>query len=583
MKRTVPVAKVIIGYKDVLDAEPPADRISLLDGICRHIVLAEIAGLNYRIKPRTQMYHNTSFDFQKDELLYFCGFNNAIYRKVTVPISKFAAKIHAEPLIFTRPACLFAIEEILQSDLPEVPGFTMRDSWEKLFHYLLAVNTRITALSDKKEPEEDADQGEGKSSVGTIEKLNPRMLPLNELEVETNPVYTPYRGYRLMKYISTHATLSAHFIRYIKEKYDMEWPRFIFEILSMYFANNVGGVNDVVVEGVNRKIDTSFIFHAKDDTAKFLNTLSGVVANANPETLLSIKKNPLYLYEPGSFALVDHVLLLDKTYYQLINDFWFDAIKPLKGPSGKDLFTVKDYRATIGLFFESYLREIFSYSFEKANYNVLKMFDDLKVKSGKNVVELADVYMRDKKRIFLAQAKTTGIYDKEKYSGNLDGLYRKDRDEFFKSFGLEQIVSSIKSLEDLALQIDPKFPIGKVYKIYPAILVNEKAMQTPLMAHIFNKRFQEMISELKNNKVTIAPLAIIHVSDLEYIEEALHDDHSQFFKILDYHNRFPTFMPPFYNSLKHLNIKQKLDNRAMKQIEELIGIYNPGSDEAKTA
>lgn len=41
-----------------------------------------------------------------------------------------------------------------------------------------------------------------------FETLNPKMLPLNELSLDTNPIYTPYRGYKLLEYLSKNDNTS---------------------------------------------------------------------------------------------------------------------------------------------------------------------------------------------------------------------------------------------------------------------------------------------------------------------------------------------------------------------------------------
>ena len=55
-------------------------------------------------------------------------------------------------------------------------------------------------------------------------------------------------------------------------------------------------------------------------------------------------------------------------------------------------------------------------------------------------------------------------------------------------------------MDNYMINIDPKFPKGHQYKIYPCLFVNDKALQTPLMADTFNDRFQELIKNFNIKK-----------------------------------------------------------------------------------
>ena len=133
-------------------------------------------------------------------------------------------------------------------------------------------------------------------------------------------------------------------------------------------------------------------------------------------------------------------------------------------------------------------------------------------------------------------------------------------------FGVNQIVKNIKGLKTNIKDIDKGFPINLRCQIFPSIIVNERSMQTPLMAYIFDKRFGELMKEVKLNNFVVHPLALIHISDLEQMEDYLHIKPTQFFKILRYHLRNPSFIPPFYNTLNLMNIKPNF-----KKTKQLFG------------
>jgi len=550
MVDTLPKNQAILKYEDFFNKAPPKNALDLIHNYCKATVLGEFAGLNYRLKPKNTMYYDTSLDTQINLLFYFCGSNEDLFNKYRKLYSRFIYNKNNYSSIFTRQTCLYASEQLVNSRLKEIEGFTMRYSWEGLLRYLLAVNSEITRQSDQPNDIENKEK-----EVFNFETLNPKLIPLNELSIEVNPLYTPFRGHKLMEYLSNHLEFGSHFKTYFIKTYGITFDHFIYELLSMYYANNRDGLNDITNEFTGEKLDTSFYYTVKNEDVALFDELSQVFENTKTERLISIKKYPFYKSLTGQFLLLDNILLLDKSYNQFINDFWFDTIKLVKEDATHLKFGVDYYRSVIGYFVENYSKEIFDYSFKTDKHHVLKTFNELKVQNGSGEIELADIYIRYTKKIFIAQVKSTGLYDDQKYSGDVNEMYRKDRDQFFDSFGIDQIITTIRNLKDVITQVDPAFPLDKNCHIFPAIVVNEKAMQTPLMAQIFNDRFNEKIVALKLDKLKINPLCIIHISDLEQMEDYLHDSPPEFWRILKYHLRSPEFIPPFYNSINRLNIK----------------------------
>lgn len=440
----------------------------------------------------------------------------------------------------------------------------MTVSWEPLFQYMLCVNNQITHLTDSLDPNEN-------KKTFSLEELNPRIIPLGELAIESDPVYVPNRSYFLMDFLSKHDILGIYFKQYLQDTYSMNYEQLVYTLFSMYLANNKNGENNIRNEYAG-EIDTSFYYQVEKTSLSTFIALSQVIKNDKPERLISIRKYPFYHIDDNRFILFDNILLLDKGYNQLINDFWFDKVKPLQAENGKPLFTIKYYRSTIGYFFEWYTKQIFKTSFTNAKYWACKCFNELKVSKEGQIIELGDFYVRYNSKIFIGQAKTTGLYDNEKYGGEMDILYKNEREEFFKSFGVNQLIESIINLDATASQFDKVFPKGKSYNIYPAIIVNDKALQTPFMANVFNGRFQEMLLAIKLPKITVFPLSIIHVSDLEQMEDNLNTNPKLFWQILDYNRRNPKFIPPFFNTLNLLGIKAKYKN-PKKLFYELIPKY----------
>lgn len=583
MIKTLPKSQLIISWRDVFGDPYTGNRLDLIGNGCKRVLLGELAGLNYRLKSKQINYQDTSLATQRKEVGYFAGSNPNVFRMYVNLVGKFLQNEKDYGLIFTRATCLFAIEEIVQSDLQIREDFTMRDFWPELFKYLLAVNQEITRLTEQEEEEDEENYGDNeenegadeKESANSMEELNPKLIALNELSINTNSLYTILRGYYLLKYLSEHAQTGDHLKKYLHDNYQFEFDQFVFELTRLYFANNKDGENNLTNEFTGEALDTSFYYSIKDkQILPFFQKLSGIYPSDKIERIVSVKKFPLYNAKVDTFLLFDNILALEKCYYQFINDFWFDLISKIKDENNKLVFTIRDYRSIIGYFLETYTEKVLRHSFANSKHYTIKLFSELLTQRNGQEIELADVYIRYDKKIFLAQVKSTGIYDNEKFAGDTEGLYKSGREKFYASFGLQQIVESIRNIELIVQDIDPKFPLGHSYRIFPALIVNEKAMQTPVMAYLFNERFKELIAPLRTGKVHIHPLSVIHISDLEQMEESLHKKPERFWEILNFNTREPKFIPPFYNTLAKLEIQPDYSN-ALALFSELIQKFNP--------
>jgi hypothetical protein len=183
---------------------------------------------------------------------------------------------------------------------------------------------------------------------------------------------------------------------------------------------------------------------------------------------------------------------------------------------------------------------------------LVKSFDELKIKL--RGIEAGDVYIRHFGKVMLAEVKSTSLYDNEKYGGTAETLYKNDRNKFFASFGVDQLVNNIKEIRDNMKFLDLDFGRQKNIRIWPVIIFNEKALQSPLMAQIFNKRSQELLGNYKLKGIYIYPLTLIHIGDLEQMQGALEKNPNRLWELLTYNIR-AKFLPPFYNSLNGNGIK----------------------------
>lgn len=533
MKRkvsTLPTSNVVLGYKDIIGTNAPKSRLDLIKNISKDHIIAELAGLNYRLKGRFSKEVDSSIHSQQRELLYFCGNDKGLANKYIVLINKLVNGKKTN--LFSRQSCMFGIEEALRADIPIIPEFKMSpQAWESLLQYLLCVNY-ISAQKKSKEGE-----------AVTFESLNPKLLPLGESILLNDPLYVVYRGLKLMDYFAQDNELKDHLSTYFKEIYTIPYERFIFEIYQLFFANE------------NIHPDLNFYYNIPENHhVKFLfDILSKRFQEAETIKLLDIRRSPFFHRTQGQYILTDNSILLDKAYQQFINDFWFDYLKGKNKLNSKE-FKFQDYKAIIGRFFEDYIREILGYSLGRNRDYIVKMFDDLKIKTKRQEGERCDVYIRHFRKVMMAEVKSTSLYDNEKYGGTIEALYKNDRNKFFESFGVDQLVNNIKNIAATVEAVDPDFLSQKRIRIWPVIIFNDKALQAPLMAEVFNKRFQELLGIHKTKGIYVYRLSLIHIGDLEQMQGRLRKDGDSLWWLLSYNLR-SKFLPPFYNTLNRKSIK----------------------------
>lgn len=340
----------------------------------------------------------------------------------------------------------FAIEEILNSNFKsEVPNeeFGTIEHWELIVKYLLAVNTEVTRIKSEKD-----------DNKVDFESLNPKFIPLNELGIKIDPVYTPFRGFHLIHYFSNLPEYTSYLSDYFKQEYSLEPEEFVMNILRMYLANS------------SENQEWNFFYLVEEPDSYLFDILSKRFPSKDNYKLLNIRKSPFLKTEPKKYVIIDNTFLLEKCYSQFINDFWFDKLKQQKDSSGKEIFNIHKFRSDFGYFFESYLDTILHYSFENYKHSKLLTFNELKIAAPQGEIELADFYLRYCNRIIIGQVKSGNIYDTEKYGGDVEVLYKKDRDKFFKNFGVNQIIDSIKNIDEYINQLDYAYPKGHQIKIY---------------------------------------------------------------------------------------------------------------------
>lgn len=337
MSTSVPKAQLILDYKIYFGIEPSEDRITLIGHICKKNILAEIVALNYRLKPKGRIYFDNSFKTQVNELKYFTKTED-LFIKYSRVAEKFTRNEIDFPNIFNRQACLYAIEEITNSDqIHFIDGFVLEkgEDWEAILKYLLAVNYIVTQIKEEKDDNETS-----------FESLNPKLIPLNELSGETIPIFTLYRGYSLIKYFLNKTPFSSEVKDYIISKYGIEPEEFIFQIMRIYLANNPEGQ------------EFDFYYRIEEGETLLFDRLSERISNKETYKLIGIRKSPFICIGKNEYILADNSFLLEKIYSQFLNDFWFDRIKNTRDYKGNFKYRIDSYRSQFGYFFESYLSQI---------------------------------------------------------------------------------------------------------------------------------------------------------------------------------------------------------------------------------
>ncbi len=554
--KAAPRAQLIVDYKSWFGIEPPINKISLINFISREHLLYELTALNYRLKPKDKIVIDSSLETQLKELKYFT-MTKELHSQYLFNFRKHTRSSKDYPIIFHRQGCLYGIEEIINSlEMQNTENFNMAriEVWDAILKYLLAVNYEITYLKEEKD-DNNVD----------FESLNPKMIPLNELTVETDQIFTPFRGYNLIKYYYDHPDFHEEVVKYFQEKYGMEYDYFILEILKMYVTPR----NDIP--------EHEFCYTLEGNDDGLFEPLSRMHLNNETYKLLSIRKSPFIKAANRKYLVTDITFLIEKTYSQFLNDFWFDWLKEITNDDGTSKFTFKLYRGVFGYFFESYLAQILKNSFENYKYSKLLLFDNLKIKRTIGEIEIADIYFRYGNKIILGQVKAGSIYDEEKYGGNVKLLYKNDRNKFFEKFGINQLIASLTRMDNYIQEIDPNFPKGHSYNVFPCIIVNDKAFQTPLMPDTFNTRFQELLKDFNIKKVKVFPLTLIHISDLERIEDFLNKNPSKIWDFLKYNYRDRLFIPPFYSSIKYDWQSGQYPERVLHLYRSILEKYFPKS------
>ena len=505
----------ILKYEDFFNDALPADKFEIIKHIPRVELIASFSSINHILKKPLDLDFNYSLDNQIKIIttLYHLHEEPRGIDYCRTLIEKFKERFDSYgggATISTRSSCLYALNEILFCDsleFEEKPGIKFYpNDYLAIFKFLLICNHEMLTYNESYDNEITSDKLGG----DFFEAFMFKEIPSNQYSYVQNPINLLERGRQLFEYLK--GKYKTELTDFTKD-YKLDSPEHLLSVIANHFVFN-SGMEFIQAYRV-KKADTLAI--------ERLNALSqrGL---GKPNTgikkfeFLEIKKSPLYCVEgkdTNIYILLDNTFLIEKSYELFFWDFYFDMLKK-KGVS------IKKWGGEVGLFFEEYAKGIFEYCFEGHKDIIFKSTNQLLIEGN----EYADYYIRRKRNIVLVQAKRSYV-PQEKYKEvySLEDFNALDKDEFYKRFGLNQIVEmSIKKLDKYTSIIDPYIPTNKLF-IYPVLLINEPIISFAVTTFVFNQKFEQMLAsqgiDKDNAKWRINRLVVLHISELERLQESL--------------------------------------------------------------
>lgn len=529
----------------IMGSPPPSNRLDFIKQIPKQIVILEIAALNSRLKPSIGWNFRYSIEDQMQELFYFCGGNKDTFniwnKRIQKAFFKNRSKMTPSRMsIFSRPANLLLIQEVIQhrNKLPHDNHRMSPEDWENLFKYYLCIN-EIPGSYDKG----------NSSNFNDLEILAANQIFLNELSIILNPILSLDRFTTWIEVIKSDATIGRFFNSFFNPV-GFSFEYFLKQVISIFARDSEANGLDC-----HYNLDTTDQY-----LVRFFDELSFRTLHSPKHKwdLSEIRKGPFYKEEQtNKYILLDNIFLIEKIYEQFINDFYDKYLKESE-------VNFDFYRGQFGGFFERYIASFFSTIYSSRKHAIFKSLDELKVKIKKQEHELADLYLRENKKIFIAQIKSNGLRS-DQFSGNPSHFFcdskGKNPDFLYENFGLFQLIKSIEYLKAQIAEVDHKFPLNKKIEIFPALIVNEKLFHTPLMPRIFNEKFQEKLPSSLPSKFIINPLVIIHVQDVEDMANHLKTKKIDLWKLLRKHYKGAYLEKPFNITLKR--------NKILKDIRDI--------------
>jgi hypothetical protein len=530
---------IIVKYSEFYGQPAPADPISLLNSIPKEELIATISEVNAHLNPITASHLDDSRKTQFACIrVIFLDTENSLRNSFCPQILNRYSQFPKEYTLFTRSACLYAIQEVLAKNdfAPEAPEYNF-DLREKIFKYLLAVNERIQSQNDNFHDNDHTELGEK-----FFEYFAFKLLPFNQYNYTINSINLLYKSWILFQNLKSDIFFGPHLTAYLKEQFGVEdMEDFFKKQMYTYFGSH------------DQKLCLNYINILPEETEqiKILDKLSQrnnlpVPADndLNIFNFLEIKKSPLYRNHKEdskdhiTYVMLDSDFFLEKMYGLFINDFWFDYLAP------NNFCTRNDWGNFIGgVFFEPFVEKIFIEAFNKHDRIIFRSTNQLKFTlPGTTEVEYADFYIRDKSNIILAEAKSNFLPANNglKTVKDITDYRNLKMDDFYKNYGLKQLaLKTVMKFHNYKTFIeDDQKILAKKIRIFPLLIVNDPILSSGTISFAFRLKFIEYLKDnnfdIENSDHQIMPLAIINVSELQQMEQSLHDREENIFNFLRY-------------------------------------------------
>ncbi|MCF1192502.1 hypothetical protein LRR18_12980 [Mangrovimonas sp. AS39] len=523
----------ILKFTDFYREDQIVNKFDLINNIPRVELIATISSLNHLIKGPLDLNFNNSFKNQLKLIeTIFLTHLNSENRKYLVGFARRLKDIYVTEngsvTLFTRASCLYALNDIILCDTiinEHVPKYVFHlPDCENIFKFMLLNNSELLDYSRNYEDEMSSDAlGEDFFKVFMFKEI-----PHNQYYFIQNPINLLNRATLLFNYLK--GSYNDLLIEYLND-YRIESPEEYIAIISQFFLSPGAiqnlhcfkvPVNDEVTVARLDKLSVRGAGRPNAGVKKF--------------EFLEIKKGPFYKY-PGEenhiYLLMDNIFFLEKAYDLFYWDFFFDKLAAGLSRRKRER-ELKNWGGVVGRFFEDYIKSIFEYSFNEHKDIVLKCTDDLKVKNGD---EFADFYIRRKRQIIVGQAKCSFLPQvdyKEVY--NIEDYNNINQDEFFSRFGLYQLIdTTVTKFREYAREVDNRLPQNKVF-IYPVLITNEPIISTGITSQVFDTKFRELLVakgiDIDNQSYRINRLTVIHIGELERLQESLKDKDFRFDNLL---------------------------------------------------
>ncbi|MFN3491569.1 MAG: hypothetical protein ACK40V_05040 [Anaerolineales bacterium] len=154
----------------------------------------------------------------------------------------------------------------------------------------------------------------------------------------------------------------------------------------------------------------------------------------------------------------------------------------------------------------------------------------------------------------LGQVKASAL-NNEQNKGTAEALFTKDKD-FFKDFGLSQIVDSLEYLDNNSIAFDSTLHGNEILEVYPVIILNDSLASTIMLPMLFQKELTNRLSLRIFKKLIVTPITLIHIQDFERLSPLVKKHQLNTWNILESNFSNSLFPKPLYVTLNRLGINE---------------------------